>query len=683
MPRSSPLAQFTQRNDGSFAIKRPKRSSANVSSAALRKVKDVRPNLSNDVGWQTDAFTYNELVPEVGFVNNVTANTVAAADLLIVRRDESGDWVESSDPRAESVMDAFVGPVGGREELLRRAALHMQIAGESWLLGTDIFDEHEAPLGTLWEFLSTSEVKVDGDGNVNRNPSGTKQSSYGSKAADGGLDEDVYIARLWRSDPQWSDRADSPMKRVLPLCREVVILSQVVDAVAKSRLAAGILFVPDEMSFGPDDETEDPGDDTDDIDEFMSELIQHLSAPVDDRTSAAALVPLLMRGAAELGESVRLIDVARDLDSLYQELRKETLERIARGLDIPPEIMEGKGSLNHWTGYNIDSEFASKHVIPLGDMLAEFITTSYFRPMLVQFEGFTEEQAEGFALRFDPSSIISKPEPGQVRGAWDRRVVNDLTYLRSLGLDEDAMPDEEEKKRRWLEAVLESDPVYWGPSLLPILHPELEGLFDAADAARRQVEIDAAPTGRRIPSPSDVGLVDDDPSEGMDEPGDAVEAGNETHDLDALIDMLTVAADAALERALERAANRVLTNKIDGSLREELRTVPKTQVLTTIGRDRFGTLGLSESEISGDAWDSFEMKGRMWVRRHIAANGAPEWYAEEQADAVMAEMVPLLQSHMLSSLRRPLGRGENGLLVPNELIRMALTAADRAIGVKA
>lgn len=219
--------------------------------------------------------------------------------------------------------------------------------------------------------------------------------------------------------------------------------------------------------------------------------------------------------------------------------------------------------------------------------------------------------------------------------------------------------------------------------MLPILHPELEGLFDAADAARRQVEIDAAPTGRRIPSPSDVGLVDDDPSEGMDEPGDAVEAGNETHDLDALIDMLTVAADAALERALERAANRVLTNKIDGSLREELRTVPKTQVLTTIGRDRFGTLGLSESEISGDAWDSFEMKGRMWVRRHIAANGAPEWYAEEQADAVMAEMVPLLQSHMLSSLRRPLGRGENGLLVPNELIRMALTAADRAIGVKA
>jgi len=680
VPRSSPLASFSLGRDSQFAIKRPQRTSARVSSAALQTVGEIVRASSNDDAWQADGFTYNELVGEVGFVNNLTANTVAAADLRIVRRDDDGDWVESTDPRAQSVMDAFVGPIGGIEELLRRASLHMQIAGESWLVGTQIFDEFENPLGILWEFLSTEEVKVDADGNVIRNPSGTRQSAYGSKSAIGQLDEDVYIARLWRSDPRWSDRADSPMKRVLPICREVVVLTQVVDAIAKSRLSAGILFIPDEMSFGPDDETEDPGDDTDDIDEFMQELISHLSAPVDDRTSAAALVPLLLRGAAELGDKVRLIEIARDLDNLYQELRQEALHRVARGLDIPPEMMEGKGSLNHWTGYNIDSEFASKHVIPLGEALAEFITTSYFRPMLVQFEGFTEEEAEAFALKFDSSSIVGKPEPGQVRGAWDRRVASDLTYLRSLGLDEDAMPDEEEKKRRWLEAILESDPALWGPILMPVLHPDTADLFAGIDLVARQDEVKALPSSRPITRPSNAEIeTDDDPAliDGMDEPGSPTDSTS-TDEVSALIERLAVAADAALERALERAANRVLPFvNGDEALRSELRSTEKIDVLSKIGSTRFNGYSVTTDEIMEGAWDSFALKGRAWIRRYLVQTGAPDWYSEEQSEAIISEVTSLLQQHAMSSLRRPLSRGDNGLLVPNDLIQMALESARR------
>lgn len=679
MPRSRPLTSFSLDRDSQFAIKRPRRTSASVSSAALQKVGDIERSPSKDDGWQSDAYTYNELVGEVGFVNNLTANTIAASDLRIVRRDEDGDWVESTDPRPQSVMDAFVGPVGGIEELLRRASMHMQIGGESWLVGTQILDDFNNPLGILWEFLSTEEIKVDADGNVTRNPSGTRQSTYGSKAHTGQLDDDIYIARLWRSDPRWSDRSDAPMKRVLPICREVVVLTQVVDAIAKSRLSAGILFIPDEMSFGPDDETEDPGDDTDDIDEFMHELMSHLSAPVDDRTSAAALVPLLLRGAAELGDKVTLIEVARDLDAMYQQLREEALHRVARGLDIPPEMMEGKGGLNHWTGYNIDSEFASKHVIPLGEAIAEFVTTSYFRPMLVQFEDFTEEEAEAFALKFDPSNIIARPEPGQVRGAWDRRVASDLTYLRSLGLDEDAMPDEEESKRRWLEAILESDPVVWGPILMPVLYPETAELFDGVDLPTRIADVQGQPSGRPIGGPPAGLETDEDPSmiDGMDEPEDPGEAA-EAGDLGALVDRLAVAADAALERALERAANRVLPFvNGDDDLRGELRSTDKLDVLSAIGTDRFKAYSCSTDDLMAGAWDSFDMKGRAWVRRFLTQSDAPDWYAEEQSEAIISEITGLLQQHAMSSLRRPLRRGDNGLLVPTDLIRMALESANR------
>jgi hypothetical protein len=58
------------------------------------------------------------------------------------------------------------------------------------------------------------------------------------------------------------------------------------------------LFVPEELSFGPINENEGV-DDTDDLDEFIETLVQHMSAPVEDRPSAAGLVPLVVRGAAE------------------------------------------------------------------------------------------------------------------------------------------------------------------------------------------------------------------------------------------------------------------------------------------------------------------------------------------------------------------------------------------------
>src|SRR5690606_15096600 len=42
------------------------------------------------------------------------------------------------------------------------------------------------------------------------------------------------------------------------------------------------------------------------------------------------------------------IDLARDLDTLYLNLREEARTRLAVGMNVPPEIMNGKGGLNHW-----------------------------------------------------------------------------------------------------------------------------------------------------------------------------------------------------------------------------------------------------------------------------------------------------------------------------------------------
>jgi hypothetical protein len=89
---------------------------------------------------------------------------------------------------------------------------------------------------------------------------------------------------------------------------------------ADARLAAGILYVPEEITFATDSDPDDPdanideGDLRDMVEEFLHHLAEHLRAPVEDRSSAAALVPLLMRGPAELYDKIGLIEVARGLD---------------------------------------------------------------------------------------------------------------------------------------------------------------------------------------------------------------------------------------------------------------------------------------------------------------------------------------------------------------------------------
>jgi len=337
---------MTNRRLAGFAMARPQ-ASAYATTAALTKIGDIKAPYGTVEAWQRDAYGYYEVIGEVGYIIGMTANTVAACEIRPIEVDNEvapGGWRETGDERVLRVWNALVGPRGGKAELYRKASMNLQIAGECFLLGSPMEDEFGREAGISWEFISPEELKVENYGRtIKRNMGG-----YGGQQIVD-LDPDAhYIARLWRSDPRFSDRPDCALKHVLPICREVVVLTQVVDAIAKSRLPAGILFVPDEMSFGPYDETEDDSDNTDEIDPFTQELIDHLTAPIEDRTSAASLVPLLMRGPAEFFDKVKLIDIAKELDTLYMELRQEAIHRLATGLDVPPEIMEGKGGLNHW-----------------------------------------------------------------------------------------------------------------------------------------------------------------------------------------------------------------------------------------------------------------------------------------------------------------------------------------------
>ena len=65
---------------------------------------------------------------------------------------------------------------------------------------------------------------------------------------------------------------------------------------------------------------QDPGD-ADDTDEFEEALLQAMTEPIADEESASAVVPLLVRGPADLGEKIRLIQFERSFDPEKAERR--------------------------------------------------------------------------------------------------------------------------------------------------------------------------------------------------------------------------------------------------------------------------------------------------------------------------------------------------------------------------
>lgn len=688
MPRRG---SFNARNQGDgrssrFAMQVP-RQSAQVTSAQTRRVKDLEAPLGAIDAWQRDAFSFYDIIGEVAYVLNLKADTVSRCEFRPVKRDEEisqTGWRETDDPKVSRVWEAFTGPHGSKAELYRRAALLLEVVGEAYLIGEPLRDRYNVYSGLSWEFLSPEEVKVQNNGRTIKRDRG----GYGGQQAED-LHPETYIARLHRSDPRYSDRPDCALRHVLPICRELVVLTQVVDAVAKSRISAGLLYVPDEMSFGPYNEMEDDADTQDEIDPFTEELIEFLIAPVEDRSSASSVVPLIIRGPAEFADRIKNVDLSRPLDDAYRELRDETIVRLAAGLSVPPEVLSGKGGLNDWTGYAVDSDLIEKHVKPLGEWIANFLTTSYLRPMLVQYEGMSEEEAANYRILFDASQITAHADAGpNARAAWDRKVLSDITYLRENGFDESDMPTEDELKTRDLRALMEAEPVIFGPQIIGMLYPELEGVIEVPGLDTVDTEKPQNPRNLDPGSPTDLPerknhtgpkagpVIDQDT--GHDAPIPRGPDGPRMEE--SIIDRLATSADAALIRALEKAGNRLLSS-MNGhkEMRAQFTNTPPRLIPSVVGPGNLRTLKTDQSLLFEGAWGEFADRAHNWLVSHYLSTGHEEAAAHEKAKIVVSQLVFELHSASVSALAREPKEDESGLLISPDVIRTAMMVADERI----
>lgn len=630
------------------------------SGVPLKKVKELNGSVATAIGaeWQPKAYELVKAVGEAGYVADRTANAIASGQLIPTEVVE-GEVVPSDDERALRVMQAFVGQQGGQRELLRRASLHLTIGGESTLVGLPIPPEEGE--GIFWEFLSTEEFRQDRTGKAER-----KTDALWTP-----INPEAFIARLHRADSALSWQADSTMRRVLPILAELAILQQLVEGHTKSRLAAGALFIPEELSFPGEDAEWTDGEEQ--IDELTEELLKHMSAPLEDPSSAASLVPLLLRGKGELGQYIRLVSLANpeDLDKAVK-LRDDGLRRLARSLDIPPEDLEGFSNLSGLGGGNVAAEISLTWVLqfvgPQGDMLADFVAGAYLRPMLVGQEGLNAQEAGRFGVRFDASNLIGRNDtPETLRALWDEGLISDETYLRALGYDPGDMPKEDELFQRRVWQLVSTQPAVYG-GLLPML-PGFENVKPADITA-------GAPPGGTPPPPNIVAPTAPSRVPPTRPAPPALPAPRPAAAM--LAERLSVAADAALERAYEKAVARVLNLSRKHGLDIPGRVNGSSDPLRPLHVLQAGELeriGQSPTSLLTGAWDRLESRTRQWVAVYAEEQGADPHAAAKTAAVVGRELVTAMHEYAQLHLTEPVARYENGLAVPPALIERALDAA--------
>lgn len=404
--------------------------------------------------WQTRSFLYYDSLGEIKYAAQFYARALSGVRLFVGIVNERGELEEPEN--AEEVpeevraqLDRVQDPNGGRSSLLGSYGRLMFLVGEALLFVTVDPDTDIEQ----WEMLSPDELRVTSDGYQRYALPGeseeyTDADDEGKRFQPVRSKKPAVAYRLWKRHPRYSKLPDATMQGVLDLCEELLLLTQAVRARARSRLAgAGILLVSNE--FTPAAPTGDEADEDPAEDVFLAELAASMTEPIADEGSPSAVVPLIVRGPdSAIKDGMRHLQIV-DPTQLYPEtgLRRECIERIALGLDMPPEILLGLGDANHWSAWQVDEQTWQGHLAPVAQQLCDDLTSSFLRPTL---KAENIEDWSRYAIGYDAAAVINHPDLS--RNAKDLRSVGAISEraLRDAnGFTEDDAPDDEEWVR-WL-----------------------------------------------------------------------------------------------------------------------------------------------------------------------------------------------------------------------------------------
>lgn len=415
----------------------------------INKAKDI----SKQSDWQKYAWEYFDLIGQIHFSASIVSSLMSRLRLFPAYIEDDTDipsHISRSEATSEDLkkhcrdaLTLLADAPGGLAGLLKAASLNSFIAGEFYLV------KYKATAfnGEYWRVHSTEEVLFE-QNNVYIQPY-NKAPKNQFIPIDG-----KFMARIWNPHPRFSEMADSSMRSVIDDCEEYTILGRSVRATGRSRLNAGLLLVPDDLSssLSDDGETYDSADDPDvlapysesESDSLEDDLINQFVEPTQDDGSPASVAPLIIRGPTDSLKNISYLTVNREFDAQQLELYNQALNRILTGIDIPKDIVTGLADVKYANGVNVEDSLYTNHIEPLAMFICDGLTSSFLKPVLRSW-GHTEEELRSVALWFDSSAITTKPDRSSAaQFGVQNKILSAEAWRRTNGFQESDAPSPEE-----------------------------------------------------------------------------------------------------------------------------------------------------------------------------------------------------------------------------------------------
>ena len=489
-----------------------------------------------DRAWQTDAWRLYDITGQLRFVANWVGNSVSRCNLYVAQTNPDGSPGERVDtgPVAK-LASGQLGTDDAKAEALRLLGIDLFVPGEAYVVAESGGAEDG---GDLWWVVTSRQIKRQGDTiTVSRSP----VHGGGTMEYREGIDQ---IIRVWTPHPADTSEPDSATRSSIPDLREMEALRKREFAELDSRLSgAGVFAIPEslELPRGDDDPAGAAG--------FSALLGRVMSRSLRDRSSAEAMVPIIITGPGEDIERIRHITLWSELSGQIGEMREGALRSLAQSLDIPPEVLIGLGSsTNHWNAWAISREAVQIHIKPVLTRIAAALTTGYLAPALEALG----EDPDAYMYAFDTAPLTVNPDrSGDAKDLHDRMLISDaVTRAASSWSDGDA-PSNAERAVRLVEKLLLASPN------AVLSDPALRALIGLPEA--QTTVAPAETTGEQPPAPEETKPEEEMPEEtGPEEEEEAPGSTPGPAGPPQAPPGLSFAAQLAIRRALGLAGTRLV-----------------------------------------------------------------------------------------------------------------------------
>lgn len=474
---------------------------------------DKRPTSA----WQTAAWQCFDAIGEVHFAFSLIGQIMSRVLLypaVVEDQDEAPLHVDdyakqlkeqsgADIPMTERVLqaatelmdDLALHAEGGLSNMLRLMALNLSVPGELYFCN----------INDRWVIASTDELLQQGTSLRYKRMRSSRSNSTDAQGIS--LPPDTFIARIWRAHPRFTGEPDSSMLGTLDDCELLVLLQQSMRSITRSRMNAGIMFIPEGItSFVA-------GNEGMSVEEALT--TSSLES-VKDETAQATVVPQILKGPPDLGDKIKWIPYGRQIDQQFIDLLDKTLQRVLQGLDIPKEIVAGLSDAKFANAIVITDELFKAHVEPLVLLVIDSLTTVYLRPLLIKKLGLGNnprivDDASNIINRLvvwaDTSNISSRPDKSQAANeGYDRHALSAQAWRATRGFSETDKPSEQELLLRLIMEKGQVPPDI-AETVIRAINPEF---FEAARAEVSEIppEIEqllAPVVGEQPPPPAPSG----------------------------------------------------------------------------------------------------------------------------------------------------------------------------------